>query len=228
MAKQTILLIEDEEDIVQVIEYGLEREGYAVCSEASGEEGIRKALEIQPDLILLDIMLPGMDGLEVCRRMKSNPDAAHIPIIMLTAKSDESDMVVGLEMGADDYVAKPFSNKVLMARIKAALRKTAPKSDGSDKPLRVHDLVIHPGRYEAVVMGKPVKLTATEMKVLKLLAQRPGWVFSRYQIVDLVKGSEYIVSERAVDVQIVGLRKKLGPCGDYIETVRGAGYRFKE
>lgn len=172
-------------------------------------------------------MLPGVDGLEVCKILKNDGQTAHIPVIMLTAKGEESDIVLGLEFGADDYITKPFSPRVLIARIRAVLRRR-PKDDQDDPAvITVEGLQIHPSRYEVFVKGKPLKLTTTEFGILVCLAKRPGWVFTRYQIIDAVKGEDYIVTDRAVDVQIVSLRKKLGDAGELIETVRGVGYRFK-
>jgi two-component system phosphate regulon response regulator PhoB len=183
-----------------------------------------------PGLILLDLMLPGMDGLEVCRALKKQPATAHIPVIMLTARGEEADVVAGLELGADDYIPKPFSPRVLIARVRTVLRRREREAAPVDKSglLRIHELTIHPGRNEVLVDGEPVELTFTEFRVLHLLASRPGWVFTRNQIVDAVRGESYAVTERAVDVQIVGLRRKLGESGKYIETVRGVGYRFKD
>jgi len=234
MAKDNILIIEDEEDILALVQYNLLREGYRVRCAASGEEGLQAALEEPPELILLDLMLPGMDGLEVCRRLRQEAATRQVPVVMLTAKGEEADIVAGLELGADDYLPKPFSPRVLIARIRAVLRRrqqaeaeTAPAA-GEEGVLHVHELTIHPGRNEVLVDGEPVELTFTEFRVLQLLASRPGWVFTRNQIVDAVRGDSYAVTDRAVDVQIVGLRRKLGSCGKYIETVRGVGYRFKD
>lgn len=230
MNKSVILVIEDEEDILALIHFNLVKNGFRVECATTGEEGFRKARDTRPDLVLLDLMLPGMDGIEVCRRLRQAPDTKDCPIVMLTAKGEEHDIVRGLEDGADDYITKPFSPQVLLARVRAVLRRGG-KPDhqpSHDSPTKIHDLYIHPGRNKVVAAGQPVELTLTEFKILMLLASRPGWVFSRTQIVDSVHGEGYAVTDRAVDVQIVGLRKKLGPCGDYIETVRGFGYRFKE
>lgn len=229
MAAEKILVIEDEEDILALVHYNLAREGYRVSCATSGEEGLR-LIEEQPDLILLDLMLPGIDGLEVCRRLRGGEAAAGLPIIMMTAKGEESDVVAGLELGADDYVTKPFSPKILLARVRAVLRRRTRAGEVQEEPdqLTHGELVIHPGRNEVLVAGKPVELTFTEFRVLHFLASRPGWVFTRYQIVNAVRGEDYAVTDRAVDVQVVGLRKKLGPCGALIETVRGVGYRFKD
>jgi two-component system alkaline phosphatase synthesis response regulator PhoP len=228
MAKEHIMVVEDEEDILELLRYNLAREGYRVTAFTSGEEGVHLARSSVPDLILLDLMLPGMDGLEVCRQLKQSTMTQQVPIIMLTAKGEEADMVTGLELGADDYITKPFSPRVLLARVRAVLRRRTPIPTGKDTPLQIHDLVIHPGRHEVLVQGQPVELTATEFRLLRMLARRPGWVFIRSQIVNEVHGEDYPVSDRAVDVQIVTLRKKLGSAARYIETVRGVGYRFKE
>jgi two-component system, OmpR family, alkaline phosphatase synthesis response regulator PhoP len=229
MAKENILVIEDDEDIQELVRYNLAKDGYRVKSSLTGEEGYRAAKAEPPDLIVLDLMLPGLDGLELCRLMKADPKVKHVPIVMLTAKGEESDVVAGLELGAEDYVTKPFSVKVLIARIRALLRRRQ-RGDAAedDAPLKVHDLMIHPGRHEVLHKGKKLDLTFTEFRLLHFLAKRPGWVFTRQQIVDGVKGEDYPVTDRAVDVQVVGLRKKLGAAGDYVETVRGVGYRFKE
>lgn len=228
MAKESLLVVEDEEDILELLNYKLSQEGYQVTGVPTGEEGLKVAQEKSPDVILLDIMLPGIDGLEVCRQLKQDNNTKHIPIVMLTAKGEEADIVTGLELGADDYIPKPFSPRVLVARIRAVLRRRTQEIAGENATIQVHDLVIHPGRHQVLVKGKPVDLTATEFRVLHFLARRPGWVFTRYQIVDAVHGYDYPVTDRSVDVQVVGLRKKLGPAGKYIQTVRGVGYRFKE
>lgn len=226
MGKAKVLVIEDEKDILELIRYNLAREGYQVTTADSGEKGLKAAKSKPPDVIVLDLMLPGMDGLEVCRLLKSDPRTRRVPVIMLTAKSEETDIVTGLELGADDYMTKPFSPKVLIARLRKTLRRE--KSAGDGGILRPRDLVIDPGRHAVTVAGKPVELTFTEFRILHLLAGRPGWVFNRYQIVEAVRGEDYAVTDRSVDVQIVGLRKKLGRSGKEIETVRGVGYRFKE
>lgn len=230
MSKERILIIEDEEDILALVQYNLLREGYRVSCATSGEEGLQLARSENPDLILLDLMLPGMDGLDVCRALKLGAATAQIPVIMLTAKGEEADVVAGLELGADDYIPKPFSPRVLIARLRTVLRRLEREATSADKGsvLRLHELTIHPGRNEVLVHDEPVELTFTEFRVLLLLAGRPGWVFTRNQIVDAVRGESYAVTERAVDVQIVGLRRKLGEAGRYIETVRGVGYRFKD
>jgi two-component system alkaline phosphatase synthesis response regulator PhoP len=190
--------------------------------------GHRKHQAAHPDLMVLDLMLPGMDGLQVARYLKKNPETRHIPIVMLTAKTEESDVLTGLEMGADDYVTKPFSPRILTARVKAVLRRDRLASNDEAQAVKIHNLVVHPGRREVLVDEEPVTLTFTEFGILSALVRRPGWVFSRTQLVDEVRGSEHLVTDRSVDVQIVGLRRKLGAAGGYIETVRGVGYRFKD
>lgn len=229
MAKTTILIIEDETDIRELVKYNLQREGFVVLESESGEDGLKVVERTIPDLILLDLMLPGKDGLEICRMLKRNERTQHIPVVMMTARGEESDIVMGLELGAEDYIVKPFSPKVLGARIKAVLRRRASAPELSpDDVLKIYDIVIHPGRHEVLIKDKPVDLTATEFRLLHFLARRPGWVFTRYQIVDAVHGEDYPVTERSVDVQIVGLRRKLKRAGSYIETVRGIGYRFRD
>jgi two-component system phosphate regulon response regulator PhoB len=227
--KVQILIIEDEEDIRELVRYNLERENFSVREAESGEAGLKAVSQKKPGLILLDLMLPGKDGLQICRELKQNESVRDIPVVMMTAKGEESDIVTGLELGAEDYIVKPFSPKVLTARVKAVLRrKPAAAASDADDVLRIYDLVIHPGRHEVMLNGKAVDLTASEFGILHFLARRPGWVFTRYQIVDAVHGEDYPVTERSVDVQVVGLRKKLKKAGDYIETVRGIGYRFKD
>ena len=228
MTRKNIFVVEDEEDIQELLRYNLTREGYAVTAAARGEEAVKAIMRKPPDLVLLDLMLPGLDGLEVCRMLKKDPKTAGIPIVMATAKGEESDVVAGLELGADDYVTKPFSMKVLIARVRAVLRRHKEPLADKNALIRIHDIEINPGRHEVLIRGTPVEMTFSEFRILHLLASRPGWVMTREQIVDAVRGEDYAVTDRAVDVQIVGIRRKLGPRADYIETVRGVGYRFKE
>jgi DNA-binding response OmpR family regulator len=228
MPKEKILVVDDEEDILELVRYNLAKEGYRLACVTSGEQALREAKEGSPDLILLDLMLPGLDGLDVCRRLKSDPVTSVIPIIMLTAKGEEADIVTGLELGAEDYVTKPFSPRVLLARLKACLRRKRQEDADEKEVLRVGDFTINPSRHEVLVKDKPAALTATEFRILYFLARRSGWVFSRDQIIKAVKGDDYPVTERSVDVQIAGLRKKLGSSGNSVETVRGVGYRLKE
>ncbi|NIA08471.1 MAG: response regulator [Nitrospiraceae bacterium] len=228
MARQKILVVDDEEDILELLRFNFSQEGYQVSCAISGESALALVQSEGPDLIVLDLMLPDIDGLEVTKRLKNNPDARNIPIVMLTAKGEETDIVMGLELGADDYITKPFSPRVLLARTKAVLRRRLERPLGEDSVLRIRDLVIHPGRHEVLVKGRPVELTFTEFGIINYLVRRPGWVFTRFQIIEAIRGGDYPVTDRSVDVQIVGLRKKLGSAGRYIETVRGVGYRFKE
>lgn len=228
MTKQHILVVDDEEDILNLVQYNLSKVAYSCTCVTDGREAVLAAGNLLPALIILDLMLPGMDGLQVCATLKHDPKTKQIPIIMLTAKGTEADIVRGLETGADDYMTKPFSPKVLLARIATVLRRQP--RDGTEDPasLHRHALVLHPGRREARLDGVPLDLTRAEFDILLYLANRPGWVFTRSQIVDALHGPGYPVTDRAVDVQIVGLRKKMKQHGDYIETIRGIGYRFKE
>ncbi len=234
MNKKSVLVVEDEEDIRKLVSYTLAREGYRVTDVASGEEALSSAESQPPDLVLLDLMLPGVDGLTVCRRLRDRRPTADTAIVMLTAKGEEADVVAGLNAGANDYITKPFSRNVLIARVRAALRNMSPGIESAPEPveadgiLKIHNLVVHSGKHRVLVDEKPIELSATEFRVLQTLARKPGWVFTRQQILDAVHGEIYAVTDRAVDVQIVGLRKKLGAAGSYIETVRGVGYRFKE
>jgi two-component system phosphate regulon response regulator PhoB len=227
MARENILIVEDDKDILELLEYNLGREGYKTLGAETGEDGLKIAEKAAPDLVLLDLMLPGIDGLEVCRKLKAGSSTSDVPIIMITAKGEETDVVTGLELGADDYVTKPFSVQIVIARIRAVLRRRSTPPPDETKVLKVQGITIHPGRHEVQVGEKQIELTPTEFNILHLLAGRPGWVFTRYQIVDGVRGDDAIVTDRSVDVQIVGLRKKLGSKGYLIETVRGVGYRFK-
>ena len=230
MARESILLVEDEHDIRELLKFHLERENLAVEAYEKGEDALAALKTRGVSLVLLDLMLPGIDGLEVCRRLKAQPETREIPIIMLTAKDSEADIVAGLEMGAADYVCKPFSPRVLMARIRAVLRRPATDvlTDTAGPAITIGALTIDPARHKVEIKGKEVPLTFTEFRILRLLAESPGRAFSRAQIVDHVRGESYSVTERIVDVQMVSLRKKLGNLGDWIETVRGVGYRFRE
>lgn len=230
MEKEKILVVEDEPDILELVSFNLSKENYNVIGVISGNDVISTTKSEKPDLIVLDLMLPGMNGLDICKLLKREPETQDIPIVMMTAKSEEADIVTGLELGADDYITKPFSPRILIARIRAVLRRRtgADKTIDENEILSIHDLTINPGRHEVLIKNKHIKLTSTEFKLLHFLASRPSWVFTRYQIVDAVRGEDYPVTDRSVDVQIVGLRKKLGAPDKYIETVRGVGYRFKE
>jgi two-component system phosphate regulon response regulator PhoB len=227
MADTTILLVEDERDLLELLKYNLDRDGYQVLTAETGEAGLKQVRQNPPDLILLDLMLPAMDGLEVCRSLKARPETAHIPVIMLTARGEETDVVAGLDLGADDYITKPFSPKILMARIKAVLRRA--QTDQEDRrTLEAGGVTIDLDRHEVTTEGESVELTATEFKLLSLLVSRPARVFTRQQIIDAVHEGFAAVTDRSVDVQVVALRRKLGDAGKRIETVRGVGYRFKD
>jgi two-component system phosphate regulon response regulator PhoB len=231
MAKATILVIEDDPDIRELLSFSLAKEGWSVIMAVDGEEGLAALPSANPDCVVLDIMLPGMDGLEVLRALKVDPSRKRLPVIMTTAKGEESDVVAGLELGAEDYVVKPYSPKVLAARIRAALRRTV---DLPSHPFRAEALLargpikLDSARHEVKVGDRKVELSATEFAILEFFLRNPGWVFSRSQIIDAVKGRDYPVTDRAVDVQILSLRRKLGDGGAEIETVRGVGYRIKE
>ena len=226
--RYTILIVEDELDIQEMLTYNLRQEGYRVFCSSTGEEGLDKIKNKHPHLVLLDLMLPGINGLEVCRRVRKDSELDDVRILMLTAKGEEADIVSGLELGADDYITKPFSNRILLARIHTLLRRWGEQQAPDDNVIDISGLTIHPGRCDVRFQDRSIDLTASEFKALHLLARRPGWVFSRYQIVDGVHGPGHAVTGRAIDVMMVSLRKKLGAASEYIETVRGVGYRSRE
>ena len=228
MARQRVLVVDDEEDILELVKYNLAKDGFDVDGAATGEEALAAARSKHPDLVVLDLMLPGIDGLEVCRRLKKDPKTESIPVVMLTAKGEETDVVAGLELGADDYVTKPFSPRILSARVRAVLRRRTAAVPDESATLRAGVIAVDPRRHEVTVKGKPVALTVTEFRLLHFLARRPGWVFTRYQIVEAARGTDAAVTDRSVDVHVVSLRRKLGDAGDCVETVRGVGYRFRE
>jgi two-component system alkaline phosphatase synthesis response regulator PhoP len=228
MHHSRILIVDDEEAIRDLIAFNLAKEGYRVALAASGEEALRQVRAERPGLVLLDLMLPDIDGLEVCRRLKRDAATQDVPVLMLTAKGEEADIVTGLELGADDYVTKPFSPRVLLARIRAVLRRKSADRIEEAATLRIHELAIDTARHEVRVADQPVELSPTEFRVLGILARRPGWVLTRAQIAAAIHGEEWVVTDRSVDVQIVGLRRKLGSAAAYIETIRGVGYRLKE
>lgn len=229
MKHQKVVVIEDEPDIFEVIEYNLQREGYRVCGAVDGEQGLQLVRREAPDVVLLDLMLPGLDGLEVCRQLKGDTVTRSVPIIMVTAKGEESDVVLGLGLGADDYVAKPFSPKELVARIKAVLRRAPLKEEQESKDRLVRDgVVIDSVRHEVRVDGESVSFTATEFRLLHFMASHTGRVFTRDHLLSRVIGEDAIVIDRNIDVHIRAVRKKLGEHRDLIETVRGVGYRFRD
>ena len=228
MSHEKILIVEDDENIIELVRYNLEREGFRTVSVDSGEDAQNRLSGEKFDLVLLDLMLPGIDGFDVCRWMKMNEVSRAIPIVMLTARGEESEIIAGLELGADDYIVKPFSPKVLCARVRTVLRRHKTEKTIIGGTIATADFTIHPGKREVVAGGRRVELTNLEFRVLQLLMSKPGWVFTRNQIVEGVRGDNYPVNDRSVDVVITGLRRKLGDCGDRIETVRSAGYRFSE
>ncbi len=229
MAKETILIVDDEEDIIELIKYNLKNEGYSILTALTGEQAIKITKQFQPDLIVLDLMLPGIDGLEVTKYLKNNEQTRDIPIVMLTAKGEESDIVTGLELGANDYMSKPFSPKVLVARIRAIFRRRKKNTmESTDSIKQEGDLTIDRTRHVVTIQGNTLDLTLSEFELLSFLADKKGWVFTRGQIVDAIRGENYAVTERSIDVVIVGLRKKLKNYASIIETVRGVVYRLKK
>jgi len=225
VARGSILAVDDEADVLELVRYNFNKEGFKVETATTGEEALKKAKANLPNVILLDRMLPGIDGIEVCRMLKADSKTSSIPIIMLTAKGEESDVVSGLEVGADDYVTKPFSPRELIARVKAILRRH------KEQPLteiKIGQIVIDSVKHKVLVKGQEVELTVTEFRLLENLAKRPGAVFSRNQLLDAFGTDESMVYDRTVDAHVKSLRRKLGRAKDYIETVRGVGYRFRE
>ena len=224
---KNILVVEDDLDIRELISFNLQNEGHQVFEAKDGEAGIDKAREKLPDLILLDLMLPGIQGLDVCRIIKSDQETKETPIIMVTALGQEEDIVKGLETGADDYITKPFSIKILIARVNAVLKRSIEVGEDKSKDILINGINIKTRSREVRVNENLINdLTFSEFQILYLLAGHPGWVFTRYQIIDKIRGDNYPVTDRSVDFQIVGLRKKLGDAGKLIKTVRGVGYRF--
>ena len=226
--EKLVHIIEDEEDIAKLIVYNLSLEGYKVGHFETGEDWLQAIKSDLPDLVLLDLMLPGMSGFHICREIKSNPITTKIPVIMVTAKGEEEDIVKGLELGAEDYITKPFSPKVLMARVKTSLRRLEKKPKDKNDIIEIKDLIIHTGKHIVTISGKKIDLTPSEFQILHLLAGKTGWVFTRSQMVDAIRGDDYAVTDRTIDFQMVGLRKKLESMSEDIETVRGIGYRFRE
>jgi len=225
MRKTTLLVIEDDPDIVELLRYNLEREGFRVLVAMDGERGLAEAARSHPDLVLLDLMLPGLDGLEVCRRLRTQEATRGVPVLVLTAKSEEADVVIGLEMGADDYLTKPFSPRELLARVRALLRRAQRTDESGKTRIEMHGLVLDVTRHEVLNQGDPVPLTRAEFRLLWTLAQRPGRVFSRNELVDEITAGEALIIDRNVDVHVSAIRKKLGEAGKMIATVRGVGYK---
>lgn len=228
MNRAKVVIIEDEPDIIEVMSYNLTREGFLVSASRNGVDGLSLVRNQSPALVLLDLMLPGIDGLSICQQLKSDPITRDIPIIIVSAKGEESDVVIGLGLGADDYIAKPFSPRELLARVKAVLRRS-PRQEGQHKDrIQIKELMIDTVRHEVSISDVQVKLTATEFKLLFQLASQPGRAFSREQLLNRVVGDGVIVVDRNIDVHIRSVRKKLGDYSQMIETIRGVGYRFKE
>ena len=227
MKTGTVLVIDDEKDLQELVRYNLEKEGYDVIIAGDGASGLDIALRHRPDLIVLDLMMPGMDGLEVCRRLRNDDRGKRIPLLMLTANATEADRVVGLELGADDYVTKPFSPRELVARVKALLRRVQAEADPADM-IRRGELSINVGCHQVHFAGREILLTATEFRILQYLASKPGRVLKRDEIIDAALERNSDVFDRTIDVHITAIRRKLGKGGDVIETVRGFGYRFKD
>ena len=229
MSRKKILVVDDEKDLVDILAFNLRREQYDVATAADGEKALESARRDPPDLVILDLMMPGIGGLEVCRRMRSDPRTSRIPVIMLTAKGEETDAVVGLSQGADDYVRKPFGVKELMARVAAHLRTQARAGENEHpKVIRFGDLVIDSDRFVATLKDAEIPLTTTEFKLLRHLVAKKGRVFARNDLLDAVRGPDAIVTDRTVDVHVAAVRRKLGEYGDYLVTVRGVGYKFAE
>jgi two-component system phosphate regulon response regulator PhoB len=228
MASRKVAVIEDEVDILEVLRHNLSREGYKVLTSRDGEEGLALVRKEAPEIVLLDLMLPGLDGIEVCRRLKQDPVTRPIPVIMVTAKGEEADIVLGLGVGADDYITKPFSPRELVARVKAVLRRGPFREEASGERVVRGGVVVDSGRHEVLVDGKAVEFTATEMRLLYLLASHPGRVFTRDQLLSRTIGEGAIVTDRNIDVHVLSVRRKIGKYRDFIETVRGVGYRFRD
>ena len=225
MAKKKIFIIEDEEDIITLLTFHLEKEGYEIQSSITGVNILNKIKQCMPDLILLDLMLPGTDGFEICKQLKQEKQTENIPIIMLTAKNEESTVVAGLELGAEDYITKPFSIPILIARVRKAFRKL--KETSNVDSIKIDDLIINLQTHDVYINKKKIDLNTTEFKLLSVLAKKPLWVYTRIQLIDLIRGDDYIVTGRVIDVILVSIRKKLGEYAKCIETIRGVGYRFK-
>jgi two-component system phosphate regulon response regulator PhoB len=227
MSQQSILIIEDERPLADVLSYNLKREGFDVLTAGDGQEGLRRAMTSLPDLVVLDLMLPVIEGLEVCRQLRSGPRTKDVPILMLTARSEEVDEIVGFQMGATDYVTKPFKMKALVQRIKALLKRTSSPEPTGDI-LVSGNLEMNRTQHRAALAGEELKLTPTEFRLLWALMRQPGRAFNRQELMEASMGDNALVLERTIDVHVKSLRQKLGPRGDDIETVRGIGYRFRE
>jgi two-component system alkaline phosphatase synthesis response regulator PhoP len=227
MNRSSVLVIDDEKDVLELVRFNLEKEHLDVITATDGQSGLEIGLNHKPDLVLLDLMMPGMSGLEVCRRLRGDDRTRAVPIIMLTAKAAEADKIIGLEMGADDYITKPFSPRELLARVRAVLRRAGPEVE-SAKVIRRGSLTIDTDRHEVTWGSQKITLTATEFRILDFLVRRPERVLSRDEIIDGALGKDTSVFDRTIDVHVTALRKKLGAGGGHIETVRGFGYKWTE
>ncbi|MEK6729709.1 MAG: response regulator [Planctomycetota bacterium] len=227
MSKEKILVVDDEQDLVKLVRYNLEKDGYKVETAYNGEDALFLARKARPELVILDLMLPGIDGLEVCKKLKADPELANVAIVMLTAKGEEADITLGLKLGADDYVIKPFSPKELVARVRAVFRRAKGSSTAKDY-IKIDNLTMDLYKHEVTINNEPVQLTLAEFKLLHQLLSKPGCVFTRDRLLDAVSGPETFVIGRTVDVHIVSLRKKLKDYASRIVTIRGVGYKFKE
>lgn len=228
MSKESVLIVEDDPDIVELLQYNLERAGFRVITAQDGESGLREARTRQPNAIFLDLMLPGVDGLQVCRQLKEQEATRAIPVIMITAKGEEGDIVLGLELGADDYIPKPFSPREVVARLRAVLRRGRDKERGAPTRIEMGSVVLDAERHEVLVDGQELPFTRAEFRLLWKLASRPGRVFSRDELVDGITGGEAYILDRNVDVHVSSIRKKLGTEAGIIATVRGVGYKCKD
>jgi len=229
MSNELILAVDDEAAILELERYNLEKEGFRVCTAARGADALRLAGELEPDLILLDLMLPDISGLDVCRSLREKAETAPIPVVMVTARTEDSDVVLWLELGAEDYITKPFSPRVLVARVRTILRRRNRKTvEPGGESVQVHGIRIDPQRHEVFSDNKELQFSVTEFQILEFLARSPGRVYSRNQIINAVKGGSYPVTERSIDVQVLSIRKKLLDKADIVETVRGIGYRLRD
>jgi len=228
MTKRKILIVEDDRSLADVLRYNLEQAGYEVVVASDGQDGLSQAQLKSPDMVILDLMLPVIDGLEVCRQLRSDPATKDMMILMLTAKAEESDQLIGFSLGADDYVTKPFSVKVLIERVKALSRRKSEGVSSSDDVVSCHGVVVDRRRYRVTAGGQPLQLTRSEFRLLETLIRQPGRVFQRSELIDAALGEDTIVMERTIDVHIRALRRKLGKMAEVIETMRGVGYRFRD
>lgn len=228
MPKSKVLVIEDDRAISEILVYNLDKAGYEVSLAIDGRDGVNQAQLKLPDIVLLDVMLPIIDGVEVCRRLRSKPETANAIIVMLTAKTEEADQLIGFSVGADDYVTKPFSIRVLMERIKALQRRKSATADDDVETITRAGITLDRRRYRVTVDGQLIELTKSEFRLLDTLIRQPGRAFDRTELIDSALGEDTLVLERTIDVHIRALRKKIGEKADAIETVRGVGYRFRE